>query len=114
MAGSGRLLSRTPRDYPDVLQNIEFVLVSGYQQDDTIDDRTVARALHIALGDNEKRDVQVDSLVQSLDGIREFQTYISGKAWSDCLRTVLQSVHRHSNCKPGITDYLEFVSNFIR
>ncbi|GAG34969.1 unnamed protein product, partial [marine sediment metagenome] len=33
--------------------------------------------------------------------------------WRDGLRTVLESVHRHSSLKPGSRDYLDFVSDYV-
>jgi len=49
MGGSHKLLKRMPRDHLDVLQNIEFILVTGYREDRSIDDRIVADALKAAI-----------------------------------------------------------------
>ena len=101
------------RDHLDVLQNIEFVLVSEYRSDRSIDDRIVADALRAVILDAEPEDTRAQSLSKSLEGIRELRADISDDIWQEGLRTVLQSVHRHSNLKPGSKWYLDFVSDFV-
>jgi len=66
--GPAKLSKRMARDHLDVLQNIEFTLVSAHR--------------------------------------------VSDDVWRDGLRTVLQSVHRHSDLRPGSRAYLDFVSDF--
>ena len=111
--GSGKLLKRMTRDHHDLLQNIEFVFISRYREDRRIDDRIVADALKAAI----QGDVPVDSLAQSLneglEEIRLLRSDVSDDIWLDGLRTVLQSVHRHSNLRPGEREYLDFVCNFV-
>ena len=111
--GSGKLMKRMSRDHQDVLQNIEFVLVTRYREDRTIDDRIVADALEAAIHGDTPEDTLAQSLNESLEGMREFRREISDETWRDCLRTVLQSVHRHSSLRPGSRGYLDFVSDFI-
>ena len=101
------------RDHLDVLQNIEFVLVSGYRSDRSIDDRIVADVLIAAILDAEPEDSRARSLNESLEGIRELRADISDDIWRDGLRTVLESVHRHSSLRPGAKDYLDFVSDYV-
>ncbi|HUT46116.1 MAG TPA: hypothetical protein VMX36_07500 [Sedimentisphaerales bacterium] len=45
--------------------------------------------------------------------MRRFRSDVSDDIWRDGLRTVLQSVQRHSNLRPGEREYLDFVSDFI-
>ena len=100
------------RNHLDVLQNIEFVLVSGYRSDRSIDDRIVADVLIAAILDAEPEDIRARSLNESLENIRVLRSDISDDIWRDGLRTVLESVHRHSSLKPGSRGYLDFVSGF--
>ncbi len=100
------------RDHLDVLQNIEFFLVSGYRSDRSIDDRIVADALIAAILDAEPEDTRAQSLNDGLESIREIRSDVSDDVWQDGLRTVLQSVHRHSSLIPGCRWYLDFVSDF--
>jgi len=111
--GSRKLLKRMTRDHQDVLQNIEFVLVTGYRDDGNIDDRIVAEALKAAIHHGVPEDPRAISLNEGLEGIRELRSDVSDDIWRDGLRTVLQSVHRHSSLKPGSRGYLNFVSDFI-
>ncbi len=108
-----KLMKRMTRDHQDVLQNIEFVLVSGYRSDRSIDDRIVADALKAAIHDEVPEGDLAQSLNESLENIRELRSDISDDVWRDGLRTVLQSVHRHSSLKSGSRTYLDFVSDFI-
>jgi len=113
MLGSHKLLKRMTRDHQDVLQNIEFVLVSGYRDDHSIDDCIVADALKATIHDDVPEDPRAALLDEGLKGIREFRSDVSDDTWRDGLRTVLQSVHRHSSLKPGSREYLDFASDFI-
>jgi len=113
MRGSGKLIKRMQRDHLDVLQNIEFILVTKYREDHTIDDRVVAEVLKAAIDNNVPHDERAASIKESLQGIREIRSDIPDEIWRDGLCTVLQSVHRHSSLKPGSRGYLNFVSDFI-
>jgi uncharacterized alpha-E superfamily protein len=101
------------RDHLDVLQNIEFALVSGYRSDRSIDDCIVADVLIAAILDAEPEDSRARSLNESLENIRMLRSDISDDIWRDGLRTVLESVHRHSSLIPGSRGYLDFVSDFV-
>jgi uncharacterized alpha-E superfamily protein len=101
------------RDHLDVLQNIEFALVSGYRSERSIDDRIVADVLIAAILDAEPEDSRAQSLNESLENIRMLRSDISDDIWRDGLRTVLESVHRHSSLKPGSRGYLDFVSDYV-
>lgn len=111
--GPRKLMKHMVHSHLDVLQNIEFVLVSRYREDESIDDRNVADALKAAIFDTVPDDAQAQSLHEGLAGIREIRSDISDDIWQDGLRTILQSVHRHSSVKPGSRDYLDFVSDFV-
>jgi hypothetical protein len=111
--GSGKLLKRMTRDHQDVLQNIEFVLVSRYREDGRIDDRIVANALKAAIRGDTADDALAGLLNEELEEMRLFCSDVSDDIWRDGLRTVLQSVQRHSNLRPGEREYLDFVCDFI-
>jgi hypothetical protein len=111
--GSGKLLKRMTRDHLDVLENIEFILVSGYRDDGRIDDRIIAVALKAAISGDTAEDALAESLNKGLEEMRRFRSDVSDDIWRDGLRTVLQSVQRHSNLRPGEREYLDFVSDFI-
>lgn len=113
MPGSRKLLKRMTRDHQDLLQNIEFVFVSLYREDRRIDDRAVANALKAAIGGDTAEDALVESLNKALDEVRLLRSDVSDDIWRDGLRTVLQSVHRHSKLRPGEREYLEFICYFV-
>ncbi len=108
-----RSMKRMARDHLDILQNIEFVLVSGYRGDRSIDDCIVADALKAAILGTEPEDSRAQSLIEGLEDIRELHFDMPDDIWRDGLRTVLQSVHRHSSLKPGSRWYLDFVCDFV-
>jgi len=58
-------------------------------------------------------DALAESLNKDLEEIRRVRSDISDDIWRDGLRTVQQSVQRHSNLRPGEQEYLDFVSDFI-
>jgi len=111
--GSGKLLKRMTRDHHDLLQNIEFIFISQYRDNRRIDDRIVADALKAAISGDMVEDALAESLNKDLEEIRRVRSDISDDIWRDGLRTVLQSVQRHSNLRPGEQEYLDFVSDFI-
>jgi len=106
-------MKRMARDHLDILQNIEFALVSRYRNDRSIDDRIVADALRAAILGTAPEDIRAQSLNEGLEDIREIRSDVSDDIWRDGLRTVLQSVHRHSSLIPGSRGYLDFVSDYI-
>jgi hypothetical protein len=111
--GSGKLLKRMTRDHHDLLQNIEFIFISRYRDDRRIDDRIVADTLKAAIHGDTAEDALAESLNKDLGEMRLFRSDVSDDIWRDGLRTVLQSVQRHSNLRPGEREYLDFVCDFI-
>jgi hypothetical protein len=101
------------RDHEDVLQNIEFVLVSLWRRDPEIDDRACTAALRAAIAGREPDDPRAAALFQNLQEIRALREDIDDKVWRNALRVVDESVHRHSDRRPGETGYLRFASRFI-
>ena len=111
--GSDKLLRRMSRDHVDVLQNIEFSLLSGHREDPAIDDRLVAGVLRAAIHGDMPEDVRAQSLSEGLEEIRQVRPDVPDDVWRDGLRVVLQSVHTHSSLRPGSRAYLDFVSSFM-
>ena len=111
--GSGKLLKRMVRDHHDLLQNIEFIFISQYRDDRRIDDRIVADTLKAAIRGDTAEDALAESLNKGLEEMRRFRSDVSDDIWRDGLLTVLQSVQRHSNLRPGEREYLDFVCDFI-
>lgn len=111
--GPRKLLRRMTRDHQDILQNIEFILVSGYREDGSIDDRIIGETLKAAIRGEVPQSARAQSLNESLEEMREFRADVTDNIWRDGLRTVLQSVQRHSNLRPGERKYLDFVSAFV-
>lgn len=110
---SDKLLKRMTRDHLDVLQNIEFSLMSAHRDDHSIDDLKIATALEAAIRGDFSEDYGVNSLIDGLDQIRRVRSDVSDEVWQAGLQTVLQSVRRHSSLKPGDRGYLNFVSGFM-
>jgi hypothetical protein len=111
--GPRKLMRRMVRNHQDILQNIEFILISRYREDRRIDDRIVANALKAAIHGETADDVLAESIDEALEEMRVFRSDVSDDVWRDGLRTVLQSVYRHSKLRPDEREYLDFVSGFI-
>ena len=110
---SNSLFHRMAQENQDVLQNIEFVLMSAYRNDPEIDDKDVAAALKTALAGEVPEDEAVRSLVEGLAEIRRMRADISDDLWIDGLKVVLESVHNHSHARSGDRGYLKFVQSFM-
>ncbi len=106
-------MKRMMLDHEDVLQNIETVIVICYRDDRRVDDRVVADALRPAIDGRMPSEELARVMVLNLGEMRKVRADIPEAVWRDGLCVVLNSVHRHSDCRPGSTDYLDFVSPFI-
>ena len=106
-------LKRMTRDHVDVLQNIESVLISAYHEDWSIDDRIIAEVLNAAIRGEEPQGARAQSIHEDLGEMRDLRADVPDKIWRDGLRTVLQSVQRHSDLRPGEREYLGFISDFV-
>ena len=111
--GSGKLLRRMSRNYLDVLENIEAVLVACWRHDPSIDDAVAHQALRAAMRDKPPAEDSARAIVEGLAEMRLLREDVSDQVWRDSLLTVAQSVQRHSLCLPGEMTYLRFVSPFI-
>jgi hypothetical protein len=112
LLGAGRL-KHMARNHEDVMQNIEFLLVTSWREDPSIDDRIASQALRAAIAGKETDDPQAAELLDGLRQIRAMREDVTEPVWRGALRVVDDSVHRHSSCRPGETEYLRFASQFI-
>lgn len=109
-----KLMRQMAQEYGDVLQNIEFTLVQAHRQQPQIDDRAAELVLKEALtGRRESFEPQVADLREELSAMRDLRQDIDEEIWRKCLRVVLDSVHTHSDCRSGQTDYLDFAGDFL-
>ena len=118
--GSGKLLRRMSRKRVDVLQNIEFAIVREARHDPDVDDRVIFDALEAVLRDTPPEYPRAARILVSLTGMRDLRDSLpapegqtSDKVWRDGIRTVRDSVRRHSSLRPGARGYLNFVSAFV-
>jgi len=112
----GRLKHMT-RDHIDVLQNIEVALVSEARGDPNIDDRMIDQALRSCIKRADPPDdagFRVVRLCGVLETMRSVREDVPDDIWIAGLRTVDESVRRHSNLSPGETSYLDFVRDYVR
>ena len=109
MFGRQSLFDKMVNNHQNILQNIEFTIISEYRQDNKIDDRIVSETLKALILNTEPQDKSVDILKQALKSARRLRDDVSDDLWRDGLRVVLRSVHDHSDLKPGSTHYLDFI-----
>ena len=101
------------RDHLDVLQNIEFSIVSTYRRCPDIDDNIVASALKTAIAEGESSDKFSSLLISDLENTRLMRADVPDTIWTNGLKVVLWSVHNHSDARPGDRDYLEFIQDYV-
>jgi hypothetical protein len=104
------------RDHVDVLQNIEAFLIAYAREEPSVDDRTIDEALGVLRRDKENiadAALHVKGICLYLDQVRASRADVSDAIWLGALRTVQDSVRRHSRLTPGEKGYIEFVSNYV-
>lgn len=104
------------RDHSDVLQSIEFMLVGLAQGDPAIDDAVLDEALRCALGGHPPDDDAGDEVFEVFDGLtamRKKREDVSDAVWNSGLKTVRDSVRRHSSLAPGDRAYIRFVQPYL-
>jgi len=104
---------RMRREYQDVLQNIEFVLVQAYRERADVDDRVCRDVLRAALKGRVPAEEPQRGICEALGAIRHERDDVPDDVWAAGLRTILDSVRLHSSYRPGETSYLGFVDPFI-
>ena len=108
-----KMMKEMANNHLDVLQNIEFSILETCREHQKIDDRTVAAALKNAIDGSEPADLLTTELVKNLDHYRHLNLSVSDEIWTKGLEVVLNSVHTHSDTKPGDKYYLAFIQSFI-
>jgi hypothetical protein len=103
------------RDHLDVLQNIESTLVTCARKDPSIDDSSIDRALGLMQHPESENDSdpRVLRLSEFLDAVRALREDVPDNIWRAALRTVQESVRRHSNLGPGEKTYIRFVEPYV-
>jgi len=110
-------MKQMTRDHVDVLQNIEFALVKCAHQDPTIDDGIIERALQISKqssAEAKDEDPRVLMVCEYLETFRSLRDDVPDNIWHAGLKTVEESVRRHSDRNPGEKSYLNFVEPYVR
>ena len=82
-----------------------------------IDDHMIDEALGSLIKQKtlpDSADPRVVRLVDTLERIRNLREEVPDAIWTSGLRTVRESVRRHSGCLPGQTGYLDFVKDYVR
>ena len=110
---SRKVYLRMTEDHPDVLQNIEFALVSAWHRDATIDDYAVKQALIACIREVPVREIDSMLVQQMLDDVRTLRDDVADELWRDGLRVILGSVNNHSSAAPGEREYLCFAEQFV-
>lgn len=108
-----KIFNDMTKNHVDVLQNIEFILISSYRSNSKIDDKVVATALKAAIQGTDTDDALSNSLVKALAQTRSIREDVPDEIWTNGLKVVLESVYNHSDAQDGDTDYLDFVSDFV-
>ena len=108
-----KIYKRMTRNHVDVLQNIEFSIVSACRRHEDIDDSIIASALKTAIAGSEPVGELSAVLIDDLAHIRQIRDEpIPDNIWTDGLKVVLWSVRNHSDAQPGDRDYLAFIQNY--
>jgi hypothetical protein len=112
-------MKQMSRDHLDVLQNIEFTLISAARQDHHIDDRVLDQVLSLSMRSrrpDEAEDAEpiVIELHDALQDMRAFRGDVPDHIWQAGLKTVRDSVRRHSSLTPGEKRYIRFVEPYVK
>ena len=97
----------------DVLQNIEFSIVSAWRRDERIDDRAVSSALRAAIAGTSAAYELAGSIARELESARRLRADVSEEIWTKGLKVVLESVGNHSAARAGDIYYLSFIEPFV-
>jgi hypothetical protein len=109
-------LKQMPRDHPDVLHAIESAVVGCARQERGVDDLAIHQALRTCIEGTElpeRAGVSTALVYTHLVGLRDSREDVPETVWVAGLRTVDESVRRHSNLSPGETSYLDFVRPYV-
>ncbi len=108
------LMRRMSTHHLDILQNIEYALLTIFKVDPALDDRAIAVALGAYLDNESVIDEDTRDILGSINMVRATnQGDHPESRWRDGMKVVLDSVKTHSTLAPGDRGYLRFISRFI-
>jgi hypothetical protein len=110
---AGSRAMRVAREHTDVLFNIESTLVMLHRDDPEVDDQDADTILRAAIEGQTLSEEKLQDTVDALEIVRKLDGRLSDNDWLDCLRTLRDSVKRHSSLRPGDRRYLDFVDDYI-
>ncbi len=108
-----RMFREMTEYHVDVLQDIEFSIVSAWRRDERIDDRAVSLALKAAIAGSEASDELAGAIAHELRDARRLRADVSEEIWTKGLKVVLESVGNHSSARAGDIGYLSFIEPFV-
>jgi len=108
-----KIYRQMTRDHLDVLQNIEFCIVSTARRRSQIDDKIIASALKASIDGTDSDQELTSLLISDLENARLVRSDVPDTIWINGLKVVLQSVYTHSDARASDRDYLDFVQNYI-
>jgi len=79
-------MNQFEKKHMDLLQNIEFTLVTAYRNDNTIDDAVIRNALRELVYNKTCEDPRSELIVSQLHEIKNVRSDISDKIWKQTLR----------------------------
>jgi hypothetical protein len=101
-----------PEQYVDVLQNIELMLLGTVRADRRVDDSVIEEGLVAAIEGQADEDELVTKVTAGLNAVLASRPDMPKPAWRDSLRTILDTLRRHSTRRPGDYGYLRFISPY--
>ena len=105
------------RDHLDVLQNIEFTLVNHAREEPRSMIGSSMRRLRWPSGVPNPARIPRNSSSSSwrcCEAMRDFRSDVPDNIWQGGLKTVRDSVRRHSTLSPGEKAYIRFVEKYIK
>lgn len=107
------LMTRMIHEHSDLLQNLEFVLVTVAGEFDEVDDCVIERTLRNWIAGKPAEDPVAEAATHLLSEIRESRPDVDDTLWANAMRVVYTSLRDRSSCQAGETSYLGFVSRFV-
>lgn len=107
------LMKRVSRKHLDVLQNIEFTLITARRRRQDVDDQVCHAAIQSTLTAQASAVEAVAELASDLADMRRLRSELKDQAWRDALRVVAWSITNHSDLRPGEIGYLTFAGQYL-
>ncbi len=100
-------------NHQNVLYRIEEALTQAYEEDPQVDDKMVSYVLKAVIRNQPLTGRTAQKLANALWKVRQMNPELATDTWLDALRVVHASVCRHSSCRNGDVEYLQFAARFI-